>query len=120
EVLDQILANPKADSYALTFSANLFAQLGQIAKVEQALVTLVKLTPENPEGRYDLAAIQAMQGKNAEAMETLRTSLTQSSQRLERDPKANNLYSNALGDTRFASLRAMPEFVKLIENAKPK
>jgi thioredoxin-like negative regulator of GroEL len=120
EVLDQILANPKADGHALTFSANLFAQLGQIAKVEQALVNLVKLTPENPEGRYDLAAIQAMQGKNAEAVETLRASLTQSSQRLERDPKALNLYSNALGDARFAGLRAMPEFARLIEATKPK
>jgi tetratricopeptide (TPR) repeat protein len=120
EVADQILANPKVDSTALISCANLYAQLGHIGKVEQSLAALVKVAPENPEGRYDLAAVQAMQNKSSEAIETLRSALRQSAQRLERDPKSPNLYSNALGDARFAALRALPEFVKVMESFKPK
>ncbi len=120
EVADQILANPQADSSALITCANLYAQLGHIGKVEQSLAALVKLAPENPEGRYDLAAVQAMQNKSNEAIEMLRSALQQSSKRLERDPKAPNLYSNALGDARFAALRALPEFTKVLDTFKPK
>jgi hypothetical protein len=50
----------------------------------------------------------------------LRSALQQSSQRLARDPKSPNLYSNAIGDARFASLRAMPEFAKVLDSFKPK
>lgn len=120
EVADQILASPQADSGALISCANLYAQLGHIAKVEQSLTALVKVSPENPEGRYDLAAVQAMQNKSTQAIATLRSALQQSSQRLARDPKAPNLYSNALGDARFAPLRALPEFTQVLDTFKPK
>ena len=71
-------------------------------------------------GRYDLAAVQAMQNKTTQALDTLRSALQQSSQRLEHDPKAANLYSNALGDSRFAALRSLPDFAKLLDSFKPK
>jgi thioredoxin-like negative regulator of GroEL len=120
EVADQILTNPQADGGALIACANLYAQLQQIGKIEQSLAALVKVAPENPEGRYDLAAVQAMQNKSNEAIASLRTALQQSSQRLARDPNSPNLYSNALGDPRFASLRPMPEFAKVLDSFKPK
>jgi tetratricopeptide (TPR) repeat protein len=120
EVLDQVLTNSQADRGALTFAANLFAQLGQIAKVEECLAALLRVAPDNPEGRYDLAAVQSLQNKTTQALETLRSALEQSSNRLERDPKAPNLYSNAVGDPRFAALRALPEFNKVLESFKPK
>jgi thioredoxin-like negative regulator of GroEL len=120
EVLDQMLTHATTDVTACTFAANMFAQLGQITKVEQALVVLLRASPNNPEGRYDLAAIQALQSKTAEAMSSLRTALEQNAQRLEREPKANNIYSNAIGDSRFASLRTLPEFAKMLEAFKPK
>ena len=118
EILDIILATPESDASALTYCANLFAQLGQVGKVEQSLAALLKLTPENPEGRYDLAAVQAIQNKSADAMKNLRSALEQSSQRLQRDPKAPNLYSNAVGDGRFAALRALPDFATLLDSFK--
>jgi len=120
EVTDQILTNSKADSGALIACANIYAQLQQIGKVEQSLAALVKVAPENPEGRYDLAAVQAMLNKSNEAIETLRSALQQSSQRLARDPNSPNLYSNALGDPRFAALRPLPEFAKVLDSFKPK
>jgi thioredoxin-like negative regulator of GroEL len=120
EVADQILANPQADSGALIACANLYAQLGHIGKVEQSLAALVKVAPDNPEGRYDLAAVQALQNKSNEAIETLRSALQQSAQRMAREPGAPNLYSNALGDARFAALRALPEFAKILDAFKPR
>ena len=53
-------------------------------------------------------------------MASLRAALEQSAQRLEKEPKAANLYSNAVGDTRFAALRASPEFTKMLDSFKPK
>lgn len=120
EVLDQLLTNTTADANTVTYIASLYAQLGQVAKVEQALTVLIKIAPENPEGRYELAAFQAAQNKTAQALESLRTALQQSSKRLEKNPSALNLYSNALGDGRFASLRSQPEFSKLLDAHKPR
>jgi thioredoxin-like negative regulator of GroEL len=120
EVLDQILANPQADGPALVFTANLYAQLGHIGKVEQALAGLLKASPENPEGHYDLAAVRAIQNKTPEALDALRTALQQSAARQQRDPRAPNLYSNMLGDARFAGLRASPDFAKILDAFKPK
>ncbi len=119
-VLDQILVNPNADGGVLIFAANLYAQLGRIDKVEQALTTILKATPENPEGHYDLAAVRAIQNKTSESLDSLRTALQQSSKRLQKEPRAANLYSNALGDARFAALHASPEFTKLMDSFKGK
>jgi tetratricopeptide (TPR) repeat protein len=119
-VLEQILANPKPDPGACTFAANMYAQLGQITKVEQALQALLQANPNNPEGHYDLAAVQALQNKSPEAVDALRIALQQSAQRLTKDPKAANLYSNAVGDARFGTLRAHPDFAKLLDSFKPK
>jgi tetratricopeptide (TPR) repeat protein len=119
ELLDQMVTNPAADANTVTYIASLYAQLGQVQKVEQALTSLLKINPDNPEGRYELAAFQAAQNKTTQALESLRTALQQSSQRLEKNPAALNLYSNALGDGRFASLRATPDFAKLLDSFKP-
>ena len=118
-VLDTLLADPKADLNTCTFAANLYAKLGQIAKVESALVALLRASPNNPEGRYDLAAIQALQSKTSDALASLRLALEQNAARLKTDPKANNIYSNTLSDSRFAALKALPEFGKMVEGLRP-
>jgi tetratricopeptide (TPR) repeat protein len=118
EILEQVMASPSADASAFTFSANVYAQLGQITKVEQALIGLLKVSPVNPEGRYDLAAVQALLNKPNEAVQSLKLALQQSAQRLEKDPKAQNLYATATGDTRFSSLRVNPEFAKMLDGFK--
>ena len=60
-----------------------------------------------------------MQNKSAEAIDSLRTALQQGAKRLATEPKAPNLYSNALGDGRFAALRPLPEFTKVLDAFKP-
>ena len=120
EVLEQLLANPKAGPDAMTYAASVFMQLGQVPGIERALSKLVKIAPENPEGWFDLAAVQTMLNKQPEAIQTLGQSLEKSAARLANEPTAKNLYSNALTDTRFDALRPLPDFQKLIAQHKPK
>jgi tetratricopeptide (TPR) repeat protein len=120
EIVDQISANPDADAQMLTLAANAYAQLGQVAKIESALVRILKLVPNNPEGHYDLAAIQWMQNKTNEALESLRSALQQNAERLAKDPKAPNIYSNIAGDARFATLRGDPRVSNLLQTMRPK
>jgi tetratricopeptide (TPR) repeat protein len=120
-LLESLLANPQADLNSLLFAANGFNQLGQPARVEESLARLVKLAPDYPEAWFDLAGIQAALGKKTEAIASLTESLKRSAQRFAKDPKAVNLYSNALTDARFnvAGFRQSPEFQKLLAEQKP-
>jgi thioredoxin-like negative regulator of GroEL len=112
--LDQLLAHPKADANSLLFAVQVANQLADYPRVEKCLDRLVKINPDNPEAWYDLAGIQAIQSKPKDAIISLRESLTRSRQRLEKNPGAFNLYSNAQNDPRFGGLRQLPEFQELM------
>jgi tetratricopeptide (TPR) repeat protein len=114
ELLDALVANPKADTMTLLTAANAFAQLGQVQKLEFTLAKLVQLVPDNPEAWYDLAAVQATLGKNEEAIQSLRRAFPLSTIRLAQQPNAKDLVSTAASDQRFNALRLSPEFQKLI------
>ena len=113
-VLDRIIANPQANADGLLMAAQVGNQLQQMPKVEEALSKLVKVSPGNPEALFDLAGIRAILNKKPEALDTLRQSLKANLTRWQKDKKANNLYSNAMSDERFAALRTQPEFQKLM------
>ncbi|MFM1770557.1 MAG: hypothetical protein RJA22_3086 [Verrucomicrobiota bacterium] len=117
-LLDFLTAQPGLDAESLTLAANMYAQLGNVPKVEYCLQELVKRSPDNPEGRYDLAAILAMQNKSPEALLALSNALSQSANRRRQDPAAPHLYSNALSDPRFASLRPLPQFQSILDGFK--
>jgi tetratricopeptide (TPR) repeat protein len=95
-------------------AAQLFSQFGDWSKLEISLEKLTKVSPESPEAWYDLAALKANVGKNAEALPALKRALELSAQRLQRDPKARDLSTDARQEARFTALRAMPEFQKLV------
>ncbi len=114
QILDELVQRTNAEPTALLSVANAYAQLGQYGKVEPSLRRLLAFVPENPEVWYDLAAAQSALGKSQEAITSLRTALQLSNRRLAADPKAANLQATAAGDNRFASLRALPEFQKLV------
>ena len=99
--------------------ANAFVQLEQYSHVEPALKRLVLLVPSNPEVWYDLAGAQAVLGKATEAVKSLAVSLQLSGRRLITDPKASNLLVRAAVDGRFQSIRALPEFQKLVGTGMP-
>jgi hypothetical protein len=81
---------------------------------------MVKLSPDNPEAWFDLAGIQALINMPSQAVVSLDESLTRSAQRLARDSNAANLYSNAQSDQRFAALRGVAEFQKVLDKHKPR
>jgi tetratricopeptide (TPR) repeat protein len=116
---DQILKSPKADPTSITMAANLFLQLNNVPKVEESLRRLVQVSPESAEAWFDLAAIQAVINKTADSFKSLDTALQLSGQRRARDTNANDLRTVALSDPRFNSLRATPEFQKVLDQHKP-
>jgi tetratricopeptide (TPR) repeat protein len=112
--LDQVLGNPKVDANTVLGLAQAYAALQNVPKLEAALDKLTKAMPGNPEAWYDLAVLKSGIGKPAEAVSALRQALDLSAKRLQRDPKARDLLANAKKEERFAPLRQLPEFQKLV------
>ena len=118
KVLDQLTTQPSADVSTLVTVASAYAQLGHAEGLLNALLRLVKLMPDNPEAWYDLAGIQATLGKAQDAIRSLTRALQLSNDRLSRQPEAKDLAAIAAKDTRFAGLRGLPEFQRLL-SGKP-
>jgi tetratricopeptide (TPR) repeat protein len=112
--LDELTAHPQADANSMLFAANAANQIGDLTRVERSLTRLVQLAPDNAEAWFDLAGIRAMLNQPQEAVASLRESLKRSAQRLVTNPSAGNLFSNAQIDTRFNTLRQLPEFQQLM------
>jgi regulator of sirC expression with transglutaminase-like and TPR domain len=94
--------------------AGYFSQMGNIPKLEHALEKLAALAPDQPEPHYDLGALEAYLGQTADALTNLALALNQSAARLKTNPAARDLLAQARGDAHLNSLRALPEFQKLV------
>jgi tetratricopeptide (TPR) repeat protein len=112
--LDAVFSDPNLDSSTVLALASAYATLSSAPKLEAALERLTKVMPTNPEAWYDLAAVKAQLGKPAEAMPALKQAIELSAQRLQRDPKARDLVASARKEERFAPLRQLPEYQKLV------
>jgi tetratricopeptide (TPR) repeat protein len=111
---DQALANPNLRYPDVSAMAQIAAQLGDMSKLDILLQKLVSLAPDQPEPRYDLAALDAILGKTSEALQNLQASLDLSAKRLAANPAARDLLAEARKDPRFASLRNLPAFQKVV------
>jgi thioredoxin-like negative regulator of GroEL len=118
QTLDQILANPHADVNVVVAVANGFAQLRDVARLQAALEKLVQVDPQSPEAWYDLATIRVSLGRNPEGITALRKAMELNAARLVKNSKASNLLIIARTDSRFAALRQMPEFQKIVPSAQ--
>ena len=114
QLLDSVVSNPAADAPSVIRAAQIYAQMSNWPKLESALEKLVKVSPGSPEAWYDLAAFKANLRKNNDALPALSNAILLSDKRLEKEPKARNLLNEARSDGRFAALRSMPEFQKLV------
>ena len=94
--------------------AQYFAQLGNFARLETVINKMVVLAPGLPEPRCDLAALQAITGRHAEALKNLQLALELSAQRHATNPTAPDLVATVRTDPRFATIRNLPEFQKLV------
>jgi len=118
QLMDQLLANPKADGNTMLFVAEICRQWSQFPRVEQALARLVKVSPDHPEAWFDLGGFQAVLNKNAEAIASLRKALQLSAARRARDSNAVDLMAYASNDPRLNALRSTAEFQKLLGELK--
>ena len=123
-MVDGLLQSESNDVTALVFAAQVYNQLLNIPKAEQALVRYATLMGNNPEAWFDLAGMQALQSKSTQALASLKASLVYEAKRKAQEagsPGAspNNLFELAKTDPRFATLRTSPEFQALL-NAIPR
>jgi tetratricopeptide (TPR) repeat protein len=114
QILDGVISNSSVDPAVVIRAAQLYAQMSNWPKLESALERLVKVSPQSPEAWYDLAAFKANLSKNSEALPALSNALSLSAKRLQREPKARDLITEARTDGRFTTLRQTPEFQKLV------
>ena len=114
-MLDKVINDPTIDANTVLGIAQTYATLENVPKLKAALEKLTKVMPANPEAWYDLAALKAGIGKSAEALSALRQALDLNAKRRQLDPKAADLRTNAQQEPRFAPLRQLPEFQKLVK-----
>jgi tetratricopeptide (TPR) repeat protein len=113
QVLDSVLENSKEPS-AVIRAAMLYGEIQNWPRLEASLEKLVKLSPESPEAWYDLAAMKANLRKDKEALPALARALELNAERLKKNPAASNLIQNVQSDARFAPLRQLPEYQRMV------
>ena len=114
EIFNLALASPAIKFQDAAIIAQQFAGMNNLARLETALQKLVNLAPDQPEARYDLAALQTINGRAAEALQNLKIALEISAKRHATDPAARDLAATVRTDPRFAGLRPLPDFQKLV------
>ncbi|MEI7532885.1 MAG: DUF2723 domain-containing protein [Verrucomicrobiae bacterium] len=114
QLFDQALASPNVKYPDVGAIASYYSQLGNIPKLEVALEKLAALAPTEAEPHYDLAALQAYLGQTAPALTNLKVAINLSAERLKTNPTARDLKAQARTDAHLNSLRALPEFQKLV------
>ena len=114
ELFDTALASPNLTYADAATIASYYSQFSNMPKLEQALEKLASLATDQPEPRYDLAALQAYLGHTAPALTNLKFALDLNTARLKANPGARDLLAQARTDAHLNSLRALPEFQKLV------
>ena len=114
ELFEAALARPEINVEQVQTVAQFFAQLGNYAKLETALQKLITLAPNQPEPHLNLAALDSITGRSTEALAELRLALAMNDQRRVTNPKAPDLVDSVRNDSRFAPMRNLPEFQKLV------
>jgi tetratricopeptide (TPR) repeat protein len=114
ELFDTALASPNLKYADAATIASYYSQFANMPKLEQALEKLAALATDQPEPRYDLAALQAYLGQTAPALANLKLALDLNAARLKTNPAARNLLAQARTDAHLNSLRALPDFQKLV------
>jgi tetratricopeptide (TPR) repeat protein len=112
--LDRVLAATNLDVNTLLATAQMYLQMGNMARLEACLEKLTVLEPQSAEGWYDLAAIKAALNKPNEVLAPLTTALQLNAARRATDPKARDLAAEARKDPRFAAFKEREEFKKLV------
>jgi len=114
ELFDQALVSTNLTYPDAGAIAGYYSQMNNLPKLIKALEKLAALAPTQPEPHYDLAALEAYLGQTAPALTNLKIALDLSAARLKSNPAARDLLAQARTDGHLNSLRALPEFTKLV------
>jgi len=114
ELFDQALVSTNLTYPDAGAIAGYYSQMNNLPKLIKALEKLAALAPTQPEPHYDLAALEAYLGQTAPALTNLKIALDLSAARLKSNPAARDLLAQARTDGHLNSLRALPEFAKLV------
>ncbi len=114
ELFDRAMANPHITSNEAGFIAQKYAEMGNLAKLEEALQKIVALVPNQPEPWYDIAALNVVLGKPDQGIQNLRKALDLNAERIKSNSTARDLVAEVRKDPRFDSVRNQPEFQKIV------
>lgn len=106
QAMDVLLTNETGRPEMLLSLTKAYQQLGRADKVEAALARYTALEPARPEGWYDLGAVQISIGKQQAGMAALQRAFALSDARLNKDPGAVNLRTQAKNDSRLNGIDA--------------
>ena len=115
ELFDAALARPEVNLGEAQGVAQYLAQMGNYPKLETAIRKLVSLAPDQPEPRLNLAALESITGRANEALADLKIALDLGAKRRAGDPKSPDLVDSVRNDPRFAPIRNLPGFQKLVQ-----
>ncbi len=109
-LLDQVLRSKQANGPVLNQVAQFYAQMGNVAKVEEAMRRATEVDPSSSESWYNLASVEAFEGRAADAAGSLRRAFATNAIERVADPKTKDLRTNVLTNPNFNAIRQSPEF----------
>jgi tetratricopeptide (TPR) repeat protein len=109
-LLDEVMHNPQANGAILTQVAQFYAQIGNLAKSEEAMLRATVLEPNNSQTWYNLANVQGYQGHATDAAESLKKALAANAVERATQPAMPDFRQNALTNPNFNSIRTNPAF----------
>ena len=109
-LLDQVLHSPQANGPILTQVAQFYAEMGNFAKSEEAMLQATKLEPNASQSWYNLAVVQSYEGHLAEAVTSAKRAFAANALERAANPRMVDLRENARTNAFFSALRQMPEF----------
>jgi predicted Zn-dependent protease len=109
-LLESLLHQPNATVPLLLQVAQIYAQLGQLGKAEEAMSRTTQIAPKASVTWYNLALLQAIEGKAADSAASLTHALADN--KVERDGSRQyvDLRENARANSAFDRIRQTPEF----------
>jgi tetratricopeptide (TPR) repeat protein len=113
-LLDQVLHIKQANGPVLTQVAQLYAQMGNLAKAEEAMHRATEVDPGSSQSWYNLANIEAFEGRAADAAESLRRAFATNAVERAADSRMIDLRTNVLTNPNFNGIRQSPEFRAVI------
>jgi len=109
-LLEQVLHSPQANGPILTQVAQFYADLGNLAKAEEAMQQATKVEPNASQSWFILAKVQAFQGQAAAAAASIKRAFAANAVERAANPRMPDWREDARTNPVFNGIRQTPEF----------